>query len=207
MKLKHCFVFKALCPYGFIPDNSGEICYNFLTTPATADVSKSMCQQLYNGATLPVFRSSIEYQNFINHTKYKIFVITVIWVSISLDFKIVYCNSFAITKLYWIGARRLCNSVAGNRLAFLWIDGSPMEFQWWNAVEPNVATEDCVGLYYYNDNNTWADLTCLSSIYPVCQYRLLSRKKVLFVKNNCFIIYWSIFSNKLRRSKRVRLFC
>lgn len=64
------FILKDPCPIGFVPDSSGEICYNFLTNTTTANYSQAMCQQLYNGATLPVFRSGFEYQNFINHTKY-----------------------------------------------------------------------------------------------------------------------------------------
>lgn len=55
-----------------------------------------------------------------------------------------------------------------------------MEFQWWDAFEPNTVNEICVIVFYpISENYTWADVTCSSTSYmytPVCQYRIQSRK-------------------------------
>lgn len=63
------FVVKGVCPSGFIPDNSGTICYNFVQTYATADAAQSNCQNLFYKSSLPVFRDNIEYHDFVNHTE------------------------------------------------------------------------------------------------------------------------------------------
>lgn len=101
---------------------------------------------------------------------------------------IFFVHSFTTAQYFWIGARRICNTVAGDRSAFLWLDKSPMEYQWWNIREPDQAGENCVMINFQwsNDpqNNTWSDVGCSAppgfTIYPVCQFRLLSRKTLLY---------------------------
>lgn len=88
--------------------------------------------------------------------------------------------SFIHTNNYWTGARRTCNSTAGDKSAFMWLDKSPMEFQWWYFGEPNLVSQMCV-MTYYVQNYTWFDVECSTGnwlVHPVCQFRPLARKEL-----------------------------
>lgn len=90
----------------------------------------------------------------------------------SLSFFLMYSS----WKIYWIGARRICNSAPRNQQSFLWLDESPMEVQWWNGTEPKNGEKNCVAFSKNASKYTWLDFACTQNVYPICQFRLQSRK-------------------------------
>lgn len=163
------------------------------------------CQQSYSLSTLPVFRNYFEFQNFVRLPKYAIIYHKLFWWLKRIFIQcIVSSRRFKSAKKYWIGARRICNSVAKNTSSFLWLDASLVELQWWNNTGPSVVEENCVVIYSNATNKyTWLDFSCTENVYPVCQFRIQSRKQLCWkkytkVKINVFNIYSNFSCGTLR---------
>lgn len=67
--------------------------------------------------------------------------------------------------LWWIG---LGDAVVEG--TFVWVDGSPLEFESWNMGEPNnfYAEEDCVH-FSGNQPGLWNDIACSSKMFYICE--------------------------------------